>query len=152
MPLMHLFLQTPLGRKEENLQWEFRWASKTNWQDKVAKTKAVTGRHSWLSLELPTSTIRAGPPSPGPPRSIEALWLPIDGLCSAHPSIATCLPSSSPLLPPFYLINAAHSSWLFPYRSTIPCKGKGVNAVKGRHLLGDFSLLCFLRESFVPTR
>lgn len=86
-----------------------------------------------LSLELPT--VRAHTP-----HSTEALWQPTDGLCSTHPSIATCLPSSSPLLPPLYLINTAHSSWLFPYRSTIPCMGKGINAVKGRHLLGDFSL------------
>lgn len=152
MPLTCLFLQTPLGRKEENLQREFRWASKTNWQE-VGKTKTKTPRQqpgdAARSLwSCPSAQLELVTPSSRPPRSIEALWQPIDGLCSAHPSIATCLPSSSPLLPPLYLINAARSSWLFPYRSTVSCMGKGVNAVKGRHLLRDFSLRLLSEREF----
>lgn len=155
-PLMCLFLQTPLGRKEENPQWAFGWACKTNWQDKVAKTKTKTPRQqlgdtAGCLWSCPSAQLELVPPSPCPSRSIEALWQPIDGLCSAQPSIATCLPSSSSLLLPLYLINAAHSSWLFPYWSTVSCMGKASMQLRAGTCLETSALGYFLKESFVPT-
>lgn len=90
--------------------------------------------------------------APGPPRpTFSAGALTASTVPMLNMPFACHLPSIivSPVALP-YLVNKACSSCLFPYWFTIPCMGKGVNAVKGKHLLGDHS--SFLKVHFILTR
>lgn len=87
------------------------------------------------------------PTAPGPPRpTFSAGTLTASTLPMLNMPFACHLPSVA--LP--YLVNKAYLSCLCPYWFTIPCMGKGVNAVKGKHLLGDLSY--FLKVHFILTR
>lgn len=152
------FLQTPLWKKEEifrrktfhkSLYGPAKWTDKGKVAKTETKAKMRRGMQDSLSLELPPPQPAAPVPArPTSPRSIQALWQAIGGLCSACPSIATRLPPSAPLLPPSYLINQTHSSCLFPYRSPASRMGKGVNAFKGKHLLTDSNLQLLPESAF----